>query len=52
METVIQDSIDAITFQDLESNILAWNRGAGPLRFACTREQRSTGDNIIKLIAR
>jgi PAS domain S-box-containing protein len=28
MATVIQDSNDAITFQDLEGNILAWNRGA------------------------
>lgn len=28
MATVIQDSYDAITFQDLEGNILAWNRGA------------------------
>ncbi|MBC7427593.1 MAG: PAS domain S-box protein, partial [Bacteriovorax sp.] len=28
MTTVIQDSNDAITFQDLEGNILAWNRGA------------------------
>jgi len=26
MATVIQDSNDAITFQDLEGNILAWNR--------------------------
>ena len=28
MATVIQDSNDAITFQDLEGNILAWNQGA------------------------
>ena len=28
MATVIQDSNDAITFQDLDGNILAWNRGA------------------------
>ena len=28
MATLIQDSNDAITFQDLEGNILAWNRGA------------------------
>src|ERR1039457_1293793 len=28
MATVIQDSNDAITIQDLEGNILAWNRGA------------------------
>ena len=28
MATVIQDSNDAITFQDLGGNILAWNRGA------------------------
>lgn len=28
MATVIRDSNDAITFQDLEGNILAWNRGA------------------------
>ena len=28
MATVIQDSNDAITFQDLEGNILAWNKGA------------------------
>ncbi|MBP9674842.1 MAG: PAS domain S-box protein, partial [Bacteriovoracaceae bacterium] len=28
MATVIKDSNDAITFQDLEGNILAWNRGA------------------------
>ena len=28
MATVIQDSNDAITFQDLSGNILAWNRGA------------------------
>src|SRR5471030_2417380 len=28
MATVIQDTNDAITFQDLEGNILAWNRGA------------------------
>lgn len=28
MATVIQDSNDAITFQDLEGNILGWNRGA------------------------
>src|SRR5476649_364785 len=28
MATVIQDSNDAITFQDLEGNILAWNKAA------------------------
>ena len=28
MATVIQDSNDAITIQDLEGRILAWNRGA------------------------
>lgn len=28
MATVIQDSNDAITFQNLEGHILAWNRGA------------------------
>ncbi len=28
MATVIEDSNDAITFQDLEGNILAWNKGA------------------------
>ncbi|EKD52073.1 MAG: hypothetical protein ACD_62C00124G0009 [uncultured bacterium] len=28
MATVIQDSNDAITFQDLDGNILAWNQGA------------------------
>jgi two-component system CheB/CheR fusion protein len=28
MATVIQDSNDAITIQDLDGNILAWNRGA------------------------
>ena len=28
LATVIQDSNDAITFQDLDGNILAWNRGA------------------------
>jgi two-component system chemotaxis sensor kinase CheA len=28
MATVIQDSNDAVTFQDLEGNILAWNKAA------------------------
>ena len=28
LAVVIKDSIDAITIQDLQGNILAWNRGA------------------------
>ena len=40
MATVIQDSNDAITFQDLEGNILAWNRGADS--FASFTEHQKT----------
>jgi len=32
LATVIQDSNDAITFQDLEGNILAWTRPPKSLR--------------------
>ncbi len=48
MATVIQDSNDAITFQDLEGNILAWNRGA-ELMYGYT-EAEALKKNIVDTV--
>jgi PAS domain S-box-containing protein len=48
MATVIQDSNDAITFQDLEGNILAWNRGAEIIYGYSQAE--ALGMNIVDIV--
>jgi PAS domain S-box-containing protein len=48
MATVIQDSNDAITFQDLEGKILAWNRGA-EIMYGYT-EIEALGMNIVDTV--
>src|SRR5476649_1845314 len=48
MATVIQDSNDAITFQDLEGNILAWNRGAEQIYGYS--EAEALGMNIVDTV--
>ncbi|MFZ3230372.1 MAG: PAS domain S-box protein [Pseudobdellovibrio sp.] len=48
MATVIQDSNDAITFQDLEGNILAWNRGA-EIMYGYT-EAEALSKNIVDTV--
>lgn len=48
MATVIQDSNDAITFQDLEGKILAWNRGA-EIMYGYT-ELEALGMNIVDTV--
>jgi PAS domain S-box-containing protein len=48
MATVIQDSNDAITFQDLDGNILAWNRGAEQIYGYS--EAEALGMNIVDTV--
>ncbi len=48
MATVIQDSNDAITFQDLDGNILAWTRGA-ELMYGYT-EAEALNKNIVDTV--
>jgi PAS domain S-box-containing protein len=48
MATVIQDSNDAITFQDLDGNILAWNRGAEQIYGYS--ETEALGMNIVDTV--